>query len=160
MQTSVRPVPVGYRTLTPTLIVRDGLRAMAWYQEALGATELSRFVDPVKGFLAHGEIQIGSSRLFLAEEAPDWHNLSPFLTGGPSASIALEVDDVDAVVAQAIAAGARLERPVEQKFYGERSGVVVDPFGHRWDIATRTESLSPEEMQRRYEELLRQPAGK
>jgi PhnB protein len=155
LQTSVRPVPVGYRTLTPTLIVRDGLRALAWYQQALGAIELARFVDPVKGFLAHGEIQIGTSRLFLAEESPDWHNLSPLHTGGPSASIALQVEDVDALVAQAVAAGARLERPIQQQFYGERSGMVVDPFGHRWMIATRTEDVSPEEMQRRYDELQR-----
>jgi PhnB protein len=156
---TVQPIPAGYRTVTICLVVRDGLRAMDWYVEAFGATELSRFVDPENGSLQHGEIRIGNSRIALAEEAPHWHNLSPLLLGGTSASVALEVEDADALAGQAVAAGARLERPVEDQFYGARSGSVVDPFGHRWLISSKTEDVSPEEMQRRYDDITRPPGG-
>ncbi len=139
--------------IVPYLSVRGAASAIEFYKKAFGATETLRLMDP-SGRIGHAEIRIGESRLMLADEFPEYGNLGPQSRGGATASLSLEVDDVDASAAQAVAAGAKLLSPVKDEFYGERCGKVEDPFGHIWQISTRTEELTQEEMQRRYDALV------
>jgi PhnB protein len=148
MGSKVKPIPDGYHTATPYLVVKGGTRALEFYKKAFGATELFRMPGP-EGKIGHAEIRIGDSPIMLADEHPDMGARSPESFGGTPVSILLYVDDVDGVVKQAVAAGAKITRPVEDKFYGDRSGTVTDPFGHSWHIATHKEDVSMEEMQRR-----------
>ena len=147
MANKVKPVPDGYHTATPYLIVKDAARAIDFYKRAFGAQEMMRFDRG--GKIGHAEIKIGDSPIMLADEFPEMGARSPQSFGGSPISILLYVADVDALVAQAVAAGAKLQRPVEDKFYGDRSGSVEDPFGHVWHIATHKEDLTLEEMQKR-----------
>lgn len=149
MAQSTKPIPEGYHTATPYLIVRDAAKAIDFYQHAFGAQELLRFEH--NGKIGHAEIRIGDSVIMLADEFPDMGTRGPRSLGGTPVSIMLYVDDVDALFRQALAAGARTVRPVEDKFYGDRSGSLEDPFGHSWHIATHKEDLSPEELRRRAE---------
>jgi PhnB protein len=144
----VKPVPDGYHTVTPYLIVNGGAKALEFYARAFGAVERERMQDPA-GKVHHAEITIGDGRVMLADEHPEIGALSPTTVGGSPVSLHLYVEDVDAVVARAVAAGAKLTRPVADQFYGDRVGGVTDPFGHRWFIATRKEDLSSEEIHRR-----------
>ena len=144
----VQPIPSGYHSVTPYLMVRDAPRAIAFYKSALGASEVMRFNDP-KGRIAHAEVKIGDSHVMLAEEMPDQGHSGPQTLGGAGVSLLLYVEDVDARFAQAVAAGATVQRPVADQFYGDRVGTLVDPFGHVWSIATHREDVSMEEMQRR-----------
>ena len=148
MTGKVKPIPEGYHTVTPYLIVKDGARAIEFYKKAFGATELLRMADP-GGKIGHAEIKIGDSPIMLADEVPEMGYRSPQAYGGSPVSILLYVEDVDALTSQAIAAGAKVERPVKDQFYGDRSGGVTDPFGHVWYIATHKEDVSPEEMRKR-----------
>jgi PhnB protein len=145
---AVKPIPEGYHTATPYLIVDDGAAAIDFYKKAFGATELFRLAGP-GGKIGHAEIRIGDSPVMLADEHPEMNARSPKSIGGSPISIVLYVEDVDATAARAMAAGAREIRPVANQFYGDRSGGVRDPFGHSWFIATHVEDVPPDEMRRR-----------
>jgi PhnB protein len=148
MTNPVKPIPEGYHSATPYLIVKDAARAFEFYKRAFGATELLRMPAP-GGKIGHAEIKIGDSPIMLADEVPDMGALSPETLGGTPVSILLYVEDVDAVFNQAVAAGAKMQRPVKDQFYGDRTGGVTDPFGHVWYVATHKEDVSPEEMRKR-----------
>jgi PhnB protein len=140
--------PSGGR-LSPYLIVRDAAAAIEFYRQALGARELYRLAEP-SGKIGHAELLVGQCRLMLADEYPEQGALSPASVGGTPVSLHLYVDDVERVVEGAVALGATLVRPVTLEFFGDRTGVIADPFGHRWQLATRVEQVSPAEMQRRW----------
>ncbi len=148
MTGKVRHIPDGYNTVTPYLIVRDAAKAIEFYKQAFGARELMRMAAP-GGKVGHAEIKIGNSPIMLADEAPEIGARSPETIGGSPISILLYVEDVDAVFKQAVAAGAKVTRPVKDQFYGDRTGGITDPFGHVWYIATHKEDVSPEEMKKR-----------
>ncbi len=148
MKTSIQPIPEGYHAATPYLIVSNAAKAMEFYKEAFGASELTRLTMP-GGKIGHAEIQIGDSRIMLADEFPEWDARSPETVGGSPVIIALYVEDVDAVVSRAVAAGAKLFKPVANQFYGDRSGSITDPFGHKWNIATHVENVSSDEINKR-----------
>ena len=149
-------VPEGYQSATPYLTVRGGVAALSFYEKAFGAKTIGQLMLPGRK-VAHAEIQIGNSRIMLADEMPEFGNQSPQALGGTPTGLSLYVPDCDAVVARAVAAGARVERPVADQFYGDRSGTVVDPFGHRWTLATRKENLAFPEMQKRMEAMFSAP---
>jgi PhnB protein len=148
MSNKVKPVPDGYHAVTPYLICKNAARAIEFYKKAFGATELSRMQGPNEQVM-HAEIQIRDSRIMLSDEFPDFEALGPQSRGGTTVSFLLYVEDAGAATERAVAAGAKLERPVEDQFYGDRTGTVVDPFGHKWTLATHFEDVSDEEMQRR-----------
>ena len=143
-----KPIPDGYHAITPYLIVSGGAKALEFYAQAFGAIERLRIQDPT-GKVGHAEIDIGGSCVMLADEHPEIGALGPHSVGGSPVSIHLYVEDVDAVVARAVAAGAILARPVADQFYGDRVGGITDPFGHRWFIATHKEDLTSAELHRR-----------
>jgi len=145
---AVKPIPEGYHSVTPYLIVRGGSDAIEFYKRAFGATELFRFPAP-DGKVGHAEIKIGDSPIMLADEYPQMGYNSPQSIGGSPVSLMVYVDDVDTVFSRAIEAGATVKEAVQDKFYGDRIGSVVDPFGHVWHIATHKEDVSIEEMQQR-----------
>jgi PhnB protein len=135
--------------LSAYLIVQGAPRAIEFYTRVFGAKELYRLTEPT-GRVGHAELEIGGTRLMLADEYPDFGALSPPSVGGSPVSLHFMVGDVDQVVAQAVEHGATLIRQVKDEFHGYRSGIVADPFGHRWHLATLIETVSPEEMQRRW----------
>jgi PhnB protein len=145
---AVKPVPEGYHTATPYLVIKDAARAIEFYKKVFGATELMRMPDP-SGKIGHAEIKIGDSPIMLADEFPDMGYRGPQALGGSPVSILLYVADVDAVFNKAVAAGAKVVKPLQDQFYGDRSGFIEDPFGHLWSIATHVEDVPPEEMERR-----------
>jgi PhnB protein len=155
---AVKPVPDGYHTATPYLIVKGAAGAIEFYKKAFGAAELMRLADP-SGKVGHAEIKIGDSRIMLADEFPEMGIRGPQSPGGSGASLLLYVADVDARFNQAIAAGAKALRPVQDQFYGDRSGTLTDPFGHVWSIATHKEDVSAEEITKRFESTMKQHAG-
>ena len=155
MSTKVKPIPDGHHGATPYLCCKDAARAIEFYERAFGATELFRLAEP-SGRIGHAELKIGDALIMLSDEYAEWGVRSPQSLGGSPVSIHLYVEDVDALAARAVAAGATLQRPVTDQFYGDRSGSLVDPFGHRWNIATHKEDVSAEEMQRRYEKMTNQ----
>lgn len=144
----VQPIPDGYPRLSPYLIVDGAAEAIDFYCRVLGATERYRSAAP-DGRIGHAELQFGDSVLMLADEWPEAGAAGPRSTGGTPVSLMLYVEDVDATVAAALEAGATEVRPVEDQFHGDRLGVFEDPFGHRWNVATHVEDVSPEEMERR-----------
>jgi len=148
MPAAVKAIPEGYHTVTPYLIFTGASEAIAFYKKALGAEEVMRLGGP-GGRIGHAEIKIGDSRVMLADEHPEIGALSPKTVGGSPVSIHLYVDDVDRAVERAVAAGAKLVRPVADQFYGDRVGRIEDPYGYRWFIATRKEDLTVEEIRRR-----------
>jgi PhnB protein len=148
MTSKPKPVPDGYHTATPYLIVKGAAQAIEFYKKAFGATELMRMAQP-GGKIGHAEIKIGDSPIMLADESPDVGARSPQSIGGSPVSIMLYVEDVDRIFSQAVAAGAKVKRPVADQFYGDRTGGIEDPFGHLWYIATHKEDVSPEEMRKR-----------
>lgn len=144
----VKPIPDGYHTVTPYLIVRNADRAIDFYKRAFGARELMRMAGP-DGKVRHAELRIGDSIVFLSDEVPEMGHRSPESLGGASGSIFLYVKDVDAAFKRAVAAGARVVSPLADMFWGDRYGQVADPFGHEWGLATHKEDLTPEEIGRR-----------
>ena len=144
---SVDPIPHGYHSVTPYLIVDDAAAALDFYAKAFGAQETLRM--PMGDRIAHAEMRIGNSMIMLADEFPDMGHLSPKSRGGATCSLMIYLADVDAAFAQAIAAGATQQRAVEDQFYGDRMGTLNDPFGHVWMIATSIEDVSPDELNRR-----------
>jgi PhnB protein len=155
---AVKPIPEGYHTVTPYLIVKGAADALEFYKKGLGATEIMRLPGP-GGQVMHAEIKIGDSIIMLADEFPEMGAKSPQSLGGSPVGICLYVNDVDAAFKQALAAGAKEERAVKDQFYGDRSGTLRDPFGHQWTIATHTEDLTPEEIGQRAEEWMKKQAG-
>ena len=148
---AVKFKPDGYSTVTPYLVVKDGQAALDYYAKAFGAVEVVR-LDMPDGRIGHAEVTIGDSRIMLASEFPEANALSPDSIGGTAVSMMIYVEDADEMFARALAAGAQELQPVQDQFYGDRSGTMLDPFGHKWTISTHVEDVSPEEMQRRGEE--------
>ena len=151
---AAKPIPDGYRTATPYLIIKGAAEAIEFYKRAFGATELLRMADP-QGRVGHAEIRIGDSVIMLADEHPAMGYRGPRSLGGSSVSILLYLAEVDAVFERAVRAGAKAQRPVADQFYGDRSGTLEDPFGHVWTVATHVEDVLPEEMQRRAEAAMK-----
>lgn len=148
MSTQPQTPPPGFHSVTPSLTIRGAAEAIAFYQRAFGATEVMRLAAP-DGKVMHAEIRIGDSIIMLSDEYPDWGCLSPQAIGGSPSMLMLYVADCDALFAQAVAAGATAVRPVTDQFWGDRSGMVADPFGYRWNLATQIEVVPPEEIDRR-----------
>ncbi len=156
MNAKTNYIPDGYHTATPYLIISGAGSAIEFYQRAFGATEKLRLNGP-GGKVMHAKIQIGDSRLMLADEFPEMGARSPQSVGGTPIFLMLYVEDVDAATARAVDAGARVLRPVQDQFYGDRSGTIADPFGHQWTLATHTENLSQEEIEQRFAAMCKQP---
>lgn len=150
----VRAIPEGYHSVTPYLVVDGAAEAIRFYEEALGATEVLRL--PMGDKIGHAEIRIGDSHVMLADEWPDMDIRGPKSRGGATSSLMIYVEDVDAAFERAVAAGATPERPVENQFYGDRSGTIVDPFGHKWTISTHVEDVPEDEIHRRMAEFSKQ----
>ncbi len=145
---AVKPIPEGYHSVTPYLICRGAAAAIEFYKKAFGARELFRMPAP-DGKIGHAELQIGSSRIMLADEHPEMGAKSPATLGGAGNSYMLYVEDCDAVFHAALAAGAKEIQPLQDKFYGDRSGGVEDPSGHKWYVATHKEDVPPAELEKR-----------
>ena len=145
MNQAVRPIPEGYRTVTPHLVCEGAAEAIAFYQKAFGAIEIARMPGP-GGKIMHAEIRIGDSALMLCDDFPDFGSRGPLAMGGTAVVIHLYVPDADAAWDQALAAGARPLMPLADMFWGDRYGQVVDPFGHRWSIATHQHDLSQDQI--------------
>ena len=145
---AVNPIPDGYPQVSPYLVVDGAAAAIDFYSQVLGAKERMRMGGP-DGKVGHAELQIGDSLVMLADEFPEMGAVGPKTVGGTPVSIGVYVNDVDAVYAKAIEKGATATRPVEDRFYGDRSGEFVDPFGHKWSVSTHVEDVEPEEMERR-----------
>ena len=143
---ALKPIPDGYHSVTPYLIIKGAAQAIEFYKKAFGATELMRFPGP-NNTIAHAEIKIGDSPVMLADEGMEFK--SPQSVGGSPVGLMIYVPDVDIVFKQAVSAGAKSTRAVQDQFYGDRSGNLTDPFGHTWTVATHKEDVSSEEMQRR-----------
>lgn len=141
----VKPIPDGFHTLTPHLVVKGAAEALDFYRRAFGAVELFRFQDP-GGQVMHAEIRIGDSIVMLCEECPDRGARGPLAIGGTPVTLSLYVKNADAAFAKAVEAGAAARLPVADMFWGDRYGQVVDPFGHVWSIATHVKDVTPEEM--------------
>lgn len=156
---SAKPIPPGYHTLTPHIIVRDAARAIEFYKQAFGAKERGAMKSP-DGRIVHAELMIGDSILMLADEFPEMGGRSPLSVGDSSTSLHIYVDNVDAAFERAVKAGAQATMPLMDQFWGDRYGQVKDPFGHKWSIATHVKDLSPEEMQRGMEEGFARAAQK
>jgi PhnB protein len=145
----VKAIREGYHSVTPYITVDDGATAIRFYAAAFGAVETVRMES---GKMGHAEIRIGDSVVMLSDEWPHMDVLGPKTRGGATSSLLIYVEEVDAALARAIEAGGTVERPVQRQFYGDRSGTLVDPFGHRWTLATHVEDVSHEEMDRRMRE--------
>lgn len=152
---AVKPIPAGYHVVTPYLSIRGAASAIDFYKRAFGARERLRMEMP-GGKIGHAELKLGDSVVMLADEYPQMDFLGPKSRGGTSVTLHLYVKNTDAVVAAAVAAGARILRPVKDEFYGDRTGTVEDPFGHVWHIATHKEDLSKAEMKRRGDAAMKQ----
>lgn len=151
----VSPIPEGYHSVTPYLIVKNAAAAIEFYKKALGAAELFRMEAP-GGKIGHAEIRIGDSHVMLADEYPDMGFRGPESLGGTSVHLMVYVSDVDKTYPQAIAAGGKEIRPLQTQFYGDRSGTLADPFGHVWTISTHVEDVSEEEMKKRAEAAMKE----
>lgn len=149
----VKPIPEGYRTLTPYIAVDDAAKAIEFYERAFGAKERSRMPGP-DGRIAHAEVVIGDSVFMLSDPFPQATVKPPSQVGGTTAGLFMYVEDVDAAYRRAVEAGATETMPPENMFWGDRFGTVTDPFGHAWQIATHVEDLTPEEMATRGQEAL------
>jgi PhnB protein len=148
MAGQVKPIPEGHHTITPYLVVNNGVQAIDFYKRAFGAQEIARMEGP-PGKIGHAELKIGDSMLMLSDEMPGGNSRSPISLGGTPVSIFLYVKDVDTVFNQAVAAGAKVVMPLADMFWGDRYGVVNDPFGHTWSLATHKEDVAPDEMRKR-----------
>lgn len=154
----VEPIAKGFHTVTPYLAQSDCAAALAFYVRAFGAKHLMQLTDP-SGIVVHSEIRIGDSIIMMAQEAPRAKALSPKTIGGSPVRLHLSVKNVDAFVARAVEAGAELNRPVEDQFYGARTGVVDDPFGYSWLVSTQIENVSAKKMQKRLDAMMSGSGG-
>jgi PhnB protein len=150
----VSPIPKGYHSITPYLVIKDAAQAIEYYKKVFGATEVVRMPGP-DGKVGHAELEIGDSRIMLADENPSMGtgHASATSIGASPVSLYLYLPDVDRVFERATAAGAKVLRPVENQFYGDRSGFLQDPFGHLWGLATHVEDVSPEDMKQRMKKM-------
>jgi PhnB protein len=151
----VQPIPAGYHSVTPYLSIRGAAESIEFYKKAFGAKEIMRMPGP-GGSIGHAEVRIGDSRIMLADEFAAMDFLSPKARGGTTVTIHVYMKDVDVAVARASAAGAKVVRPVQDQFYGDRTGSIEDPFGHIWHIATHKEDVSMPELKRRAANLAKQ----
>ena len=152
MPSQVKPIPQGFHTATPYLTLNDAARAIDFYQRAFGAQEVMRMNGP-GGKIGHAEIKIGDSIIMLADEMPGSGSRSPQSLSGTTAGIFLYVENADAVFNQAVSAGAKVEAPLADMFWGDRFGSLKDPFGHSWSVATHKEDVAPAEMSKRMQEF-------
>jgi PhnB protein len=152
---AVKAIPEGYEGAIPYLSCKNSAAAIDFYKKAFGATELMRMTQP-DGRVGHAELKIGGALIMMADEFPEMGVLSPQSLGGSPVGIHIYVQDVDAVAERAVAAGAKLLRPVADQFYGDRSATMEDPYGHKWFFATHKEDVSPEELKRRHEAMAKQ----
>jgi PhnB protein len=143
----VKPIPEGYHTIVPYLLVRNAAAALEYYKKAFGATEIMRY--DMGGRIGHADMTIGDSHFMLADEHPEMGYVGPEALGGTTFGMTLYVDNVDELFQRAIEAGGKVERAVADQFYGDRTGTLIDPFGHKWSICTHVEDVSEEEMERR-----------
>jgi PhnB protein len=157
MAKATNPIPKGYHTITPSLTCRDAAKAIDFYKKAFGAQELMRMPSP-DGKIGHSEIKIGDSVVFISDEFPG-RTAAPSPTATPSSSLFLYVEDVDAVYNRAVSAGAKSTMPLQDMFWGDRFGNVVDPFGHQWGLATHIEDVAPDEIERRSAAFFAKAAG-
>jgi PhnB protein len=153
MSTQAKPIPEGYHTATPYLTLNDASRAIDFYKRAFGAQVVARMDGP-DGKVAHAEIRIGDSMIMLGDEMPGMGNRSPQSLGGTTGGIMLYVENADAVFSQAVSAGAQVEMPVTDMFWGDRYGRLKDPFGHSWSVGTHVEDVAPAEMSKRMREAM------
>jgi len=144
----VHYIPKGYNSVTPYLVIKGAAKAIEYYKKVFGATEIMRLPGPGDR-IGHAELKIGGSHIMLADEFPEMGHNGPPASGNSSVSVLVYVEDVDSTVQRAVADGAKILKPVEDQFYGDRSGFIQDPFGHRWGVATHKEDVSPEEMEER-----------
>lgn len=154
---AVHPIPDGYHSVTPYLVVDDAPGALEFYKKAFGAVELLR-MDAPGGKIGHAEFRIGNSHVMLASEFPEIGALAPSSIGGTPVTLCIYTENVDAMFARAVAAGATELRPLMNQFYGDRSGMLTDPFGHRWTLATHIEDIPEAELKRRSEAMMNQAA--
>jgi PhnB protein len=157
MAKATNPIPKGYHTITPSLTCRDAAKAIDFYKKAFGAQELMRMPSP-DGKISHAEIKIGDSVVFISDEFPG-RTAAPSPTATPSSSLFLYVEDVDTVFNRAVSAGAKSTMPLQDMFWGDRFGNVVDPFGHQWGLATHIEDVAPDEIGRRAAAFFAKAAG-
>jgi len=155
---SVKPIPDGHHNVTPYLFVRSAASAIDFYKSVFGATEIMRMPGS-NGKIMHAEIRIGDSIVMLADENPQTGVMSPQTVGGYSVGLHIYVENVDAVIQKAVESGAKMLRPIKDQFYGDRSGSLLDPFGHMWSVATHVEDVAPEEMRKRMTATMSQAAG-
>jgi PhnB protein len=148
MPNPVKPIPEGYHSVTPYLVVKGAAAAIDFYKKIFGAVEIMRMPAP-DGRIGHAELRFGDSVVMLADEYPEIQAVGPKTLGNTPVGLLLYVDDVDKTVERAVASGATIQKPVADQFYGDRTGTIEDPFGHKWTVATHVEDVSPEEMQRR-----------
>ena len=148
MSPQVKPIPEGYHSVTPYLSIKGAGEALEFYKKAFGAVEVMRMPGP-EGKIGHAEIKIGDSHIMLADEFPAMGGKSPKTLGGTPVGLMLYVPNVDEVVAKAVSLGATIKRPVENQFYGDRSGGIEDPFGHSWYVSTHIEDVPMEELKKR-----------
>ncbi len=154
----VKPIPDGYPQVTPYLICDDASAAIDFYRDVLGATERMRMPAP-DGKIGHAELELGNSLIMLADEYPEMGQRGAKTIGGSPVTISVYVEDVDSVFDRAVKAGANVLRPVENQFYGDRSGQFEDPYGHRWNVASHVEDVPPDEMERRVAEAMAGDGG-
>ena len=156
MKNKVKPIPEGYHSITPYLMINGAAKAIEFYKKAFGAKLIGKL--DMGPHIGHAEIQIGDSRIMLSDANPEWGHKAPDALGGSPVSICLYVEDVDAVYKKAIEAGAKPDQngEIKDQFYGDRSGSFVDPFGHKWTIATHIEDVSFPEMEKRMKELYKE----
>lgn len=157
MADQVRPIPQGYHSVTPYLVVNDGNRALEFYKRAFNAKEVNRMAGP-GGKIGHAEFKIGDSMIMLSDEMPGGEGRSPQSLGGSSVSMFVYVENVDSVFNQAVQAGAKADMPPQDMFWGDRFGKLTDPFGHLWGLATHVEDVAPDEIEKRAREFRAQTA--
>ena len=144
---NLKPIPEGYHSVTPYLSIKGAVEALEYYKKAFGAVELFRMEH--EGKIGHAEIKIGNSMIMIADEYPQMDFYSPKTLGGSPVGLMIYVEDVDTTFKQAIEAGGTEKKPVQDQFYGDRSGTLTDPYGHVWTVATHKEDVTPEEMEKR-----------
>lgn len=155
---AVQPIPPGYHTVTPYLVMKNAGKAIEFYKKAFGATELYRMPGPGDSVM-HAEVKIGDSPVMMSDEMPGQPWKGPESYGGTPVSLMIYVENSDAVFARAVEAGATSLKPVADQFYGDRAGTLKDPFGHVWTIATHKEDVPPEEIDRRFQEMMKKGGG-
>jgi PhnB protein len=155
---STKAIPEGYHSVTPYLYVRGAASAIDFYKTAFGAAEVVRMAGP-DGRIMHAELKIGDSIVMLADENPPRGMMSPQTIGGFSVGLHVYVENVDAVIQKGLESGAKLLHPIKNQFYGDRSGSLLDPFGHMWSVATHVEDVSPEEIHKRMSAAMSKSAG-